>query len=252
MRTVRLGAEIPARWRAFVCGLVFLASCVLAASASAWMPHLPRLFSASLTPDPEAALPAPTRYSYREIDTTTMLDVDAPLRTKLIARIPADLSDVLAFYRAELGKRGWQEQHDGAVVTADRVHLVFVSPLGPAMLELDRADSGTSVHLVQRNRDAATKAHVMPEPGRAALMFTNLGSKDVVFILDNRTITLPARAGTERPKAPLFDLPPGKYPYALKIEGRPDRDTTIDLVAGDAWDVTVGPDGDLWSPLQLY
>ncbi|WFU72511.1 hypothetical protein [Bradyrhizobium sp. CB2312] len=252
MRTVRLGTKIPARWRAFVCGLAFLASCVLAASASAWVPHLPQLFSAALTPDPDAALPAPTRYSYREILTTTMLDVDAPLRTKLIARIPADLGDVLAFYRTELGKRGWQEQHDGAVVTADRVHLAFVSPLGPAMLELDRTDSGTSVHLVQRNRDAATKARVMPESGRAALMFTNLGNRDVVFVLDNRAITLPARAGKERPQAPLFNLPPGKYPYALKIEGRSDRDTTIDLVAGDAWDVTVGPDGELWSPLQLY
>jgi hypothetical protein len=220
MRTVRLGTKIPARWRAFVCGLAFLASCVLAASASAWVPHLPRLFSTALTPDPDAVLPAPTRYSYREILTTTMLDVDAPLRTRLI--------------------------------TADRVHLAFASPLGPAMLELDRTDTGTSIRLVQRNRDAATKARVMPEAGRAALMFTNLGSKDVVFVLDNRAITLPARAGKERPQAPLFNLPPGKYPYALKIEGRPDRDTTIDLVAGDAWDVTVGPDGELWSPLQLY
>ncbi|QOG16227.1 MULTISPECIES: hypothetical protein [Bradyrhizobium] len=252
MRTVRLGTKIPARWRAFVCGLAFLASCVLAATASAWVPHLPQLFSTALTPDPDAVLPAPTRYSYREILTTTMLDVDAPLRTRLITRIPANLGDVLAFYRIELGKRGWQEQHDGAVVTADRVHLAFASPLGPAMLELDRTDTGTSIRLVQRNRDAATKARVMPEAGRAALMFTNLGSKDVVFVLDNRAITLPARAGKERPQAPLFNLPPGKYPYALKIEGRPDRDTTIDLVAGDAWDVTVGPDGELWSPLQLY
>ena len=254
MRTVRLGMKIPARWRAFVCGLAFLAACVLAASASAsaWVPHLSLLFSAALTPDPDAVLPAPTRFSYREILTTTMLDVDAPLRTRLITRIPADLADALAFYRTELGKRGWQEQHDGAVVTADRVHLAFASPLGPAMLQLDRTETGTSIHLVQRNRDAATKARVMPEPGRAALMFTNLGSKDVVFVLDNRAITLPARVGNERPKAPLFNLPPGKYSYALKIEGRADRDTTIDLVAGDAWDVTVGPDGELWSPLQLY
>lgn len=252
MRTVRPGAQAPARRLAFACGLFLLAICMLRASASAWVPHLPSLFSAELAPDPSAALPVPTRYSYREIGTTVMLDVEAPLRTKLIARIPAELSDVLAFYRTELGKLGWQEQHDGALVAADHVRLAFASPLGPAMLELGRRDSGTSVHLVQRNQDAATRAQVMPRPGRAALMFTNLADKDAVFTLDNRTITLPARAGKERPEAPLFNLPPGKYPYALKVDGRPDRDTTIELLAGDAWDVTVGPDGNLWSPLQLY
>ncbi|SFJ13114.1 hypothetical protein [Bradyrhizobium sp. Gha] len=31
-----------------------------------------------------------------------------------------------------------------------------------------------------------------------------------------------------------------------------DCETTIELAAGDAWEVTVGPEGDLWSPLQLY
>ncbi|SFJ71544.1 hypothetical protein SAMN04487925_110180 [Bradyrhizobium sp. cf659] len=65
MRTVGPGALIPARWWAFACGLVFLASCMLAASASAWVPHLSALFSAELTPDPDSKLPAPTRYSYR-------------------------------------------------------------------------------------------------------------------------------------------------------------------------------------------
>lgn len=252
MLTVRTGARVPARWLAFACGLLLLATCMLAASAAAWGPHLSPLFSTALTPDPDAKLPAPTRYSYRETGITTMLDVDAPLRTKLIARIPADLNDVLAFYRTELGKLGWQEQRDGAVVAADHVQLAFASPLGPAALTLDRKDSSTSVHLVQRNQDAATRANVMPRPGRAALMFTNLADKDAVFTIDNRTVTLPARAGKERPEAPLFNLSPGKYSYALKVEGRPDRDTTIELLAGDAWEVTVGPDGDLWSPLQLY
>ncbi|OKO79628.1 hypothetical protein AC629_28530 [Bradyrhizobium sp. NAS80.1] len=225
---------------------------MLAASASAWVPHLSPLISAELKPDPDAALPAPTRYSFRGTHTTKMPGIAAPLRTKLTARIPADLSDVLAFYRTELGKLGWQEQHDGAVVAADHVRLAFASPLGPAALELVRTDSSTSVHLVQRNQDAATRAHVMPKPGRAALMFTNLGDKDAVFTLDNQSVTLPARAGKERPEAPLFNLPPGKYAYALKVEGHPDRDTTIELLAGDAWEVTIGPDGDLWSPLQLY
>ena len=252
MMTVRPGTGVPARWRLVVCGLALLASGLAAASTTGWMPHLPLLFSSALTPDPDAALPAPTRTSYREIGTTKMLGIEAPLRTKLTARIPAQLGDVLAFYRTELGKLGWQEQRDDAVIASDHIRLAFATPIGPAALELDRKGSSTSVNLVQRNKEAATMAHVMPKPGRAALMFTNLGNKEAVITLDQHTVMLPARAGRERPEAPLFNMPPGKYSYALKIDGGPARDTTIELVAGDAWEVTVGPEGDLWSPLQLY
>ncbi|QAU43897.1 hypothetical protein [Bradyrhizobium guangzhouense] len=252
MTTVRRGTKVPARWRLFVCGLALLASGVATAGAAGWTPHLPLLFSSALTPDPDAVLPAPTRTSYREIGTTKMLGIDAPLRTRLTARIPAGLGEVLAFYRTELGKLGWQEQHDGADIASDHVRLAFTTPLGPAALALDRKGSSTSVNLVQRNREAAILAHVMPRPGRAALMFTNLGNKETVLTLDNHTVTLPARTGKERPEAPLFNVPPGKYAYVLKIDGEADRDTTIELAAGDAWEVTVGPEGDLWSPLQLY
>lgn len=251
MTTVRRGTNVPARWRLFVCGLALLASGAAAASATGWTPHL-LLFSSALTPDPDAVLPAPTRTSYREIGTTKMLGIEAPLRTKLTARVPAELGGVLAFYRSELGQRGWQEQREGADIASDHVRLAFTTPLGPAALELHRKGSSTSVNLVQRNQEAATMAHVMPRPGRAALMFTNLADREAVLTLDNHTVTLPARAGKERPEAPLFNMPPGKYSYALKVDGRPDRDTTIELVAGDAWEVTVGPEGDLWSPLQLY
>src|SRR3954449_3004874 len=115
MRAARSGARVPARWRAFACGLVLLATCMLAASAGAWMPQ--PLFSVELTPDSEARLPAPTRYSFRGIHTTLMRGVEAPLRVELEATLPAELGDVLAFYRRELGKLGWQEQHHGAVVS---------------------------------------------------------------------------------------------------------------------------------------
>ncbi|MGY4449331.1 hypothetical protein ACVWZR_003991 [Bradyrhizobium sp. i1.3.1] len=60
MRTVRTGARVPAQWLAFACGLLLLAVCMLAASASAWVPHLSPLFASALTPDPAAKLPAPT------------------------------------------------------------------------------------------------------------------------------------------------------------------------------------------------
>ena len=247
MWKVRSGVKTPARWRAFVCGLVFLASCLLAATASNWVPYLSPLFSSALAPDPDAKLPAPTRYSFRGIHTTMMRGVEAPLRIKLEATVPAELSDVLAFYRTELGKLGWQEKTDGAVVAADHVQLAFASPLGPAMLELGHKDSSTSVNLVQRNQDAATRANVMPEPGQAKLVFSNISETEAVLTINERTIKRATGAN-----AVALDLPPGKYSYELSVPDHPATTNILNLAAGDTWELTVGRDGDAWSPLQLY
>ena len=247
MRTVGPGAQAPARWRAFACGLVFLASCMLAASASAWVPHLSTLFSAELTPDPDTKLPAPTRYSYRGIHTTVVPGVETPLRTRLEATIPAEVSNVLAFYRTELGKLGWQEQHDGAVVSADHVQLAFVSPLGPGTLALDRKATGTAVKLVQKNASVATNANVMPEPGQAKLVFSNISETEATLVIDDRTIK---RAGGTR--AVSLDLKPGRYSYGVSVPGHPATTNTLDFAAGDTWELTIGRDGEAWSPLLLY
>ncbi len=228
MWKVRSGVKTPARWRAFVCGLVFLASCLLAATASNWVPYLSPLFSSALAPDPDAKLPAPTRYSFRGIHTTMMRGVEAPLRIKLEATVPAELSDVLAFYRTELGKLGWQEKTDGAVVAADHVQLAFASPLGPATLEL-------------------TRANVMPEPGQAKLVFSNISETEAVLTINERTIKRATGAN-----AVALDLPPGKYSYELSVPGHPATTNILNLAAGDTWELTVGRDGDAWSPLQLY
>lgn len=243
MTTVRHGARAPARWRVFAYGFVLLAMCLLAASAGASLPHL---FPTTLTLDSDAGLPAPTRYSYRGIHTTLMRGVEAPLRVRLEATVPAALGDVLAFYRTELRKLGWQEQHD-AVVSADHVQLAFVSPLGPAALKLDRKDSGTSVHLVQKNAETATKANVLPEPGQAKLVFSNIGEKEAVLEINEQTI--PRRAGAN---AVALDLVPGIYPYRLGVPGYPATTDILSVAAGDTWELTVGRDGDAWPPLQLY
>lgn len=247
MRTVTPGAQAPARWLAFAGGLVLLASCTLAASAGAWVPHLSALFSAELTPDPDARLPAPTRFSYRGIHTTVASGFEAPLRTRLDATVPARLDDVLAFYRTELGKLGWQEQSDGAEFSADHVELAFASPLGPAALELRRKDSSTVVHLVQKNADTATRANVMPEPGQAKVVFSNIGETEAVLTIHARTIR---RAGGAN--AVALDLPPGRYSYELSVPGHAVTTNILTFAAGDTWELTVGRGGEAWSPLQLY
>ncbi|QOZ12896.1 hypothetical protein [Bradyrhizobium sp. CCBAU 51765] len=247
MATVRRGAQAPARWQLVACGLALFASCLLAASAGAFVSTLPPLFSAALTLDPAARLPAPTRYSYRGIHTTVMPGIEEPLRTRLEARVPAALGDVLAFYRTELRKLGWQERQDNATVTADRARLAFVSPIGPATLELDRNGGSTAVHLVQKNSDVATRANVLPEPGQAKLVFSNIGENEAVLAIRERTIPRPAGAN-----AVALDLVPGKYPYALSVPGRPATTNVLTVTAGHTWELTVGRDGAAWPPLQLY
>ena len=64
---------------------------------------------------------------------------NVPFRRELEISVPADLASVLAFYRTELGKRGWKESAERAVMQADRVQLAFASPDGPAQLKLGRS-----------------------------------------------------------------------------------------------------------------
>ncbi|WP_441232807.1 hypothetical protein [Bradyrhizobium sp. 930_D9_N1_4] len=205
-----------------------------------------------LKPDPDSALPVPTQRSSSGISSTKFPGSDQSFRKELEASIPAELSDVLAFYRAELTKRGWQEKSDGATVTADRAELAFTSPEGPAVLKLGRARDETSVSLVQRNPQAATKADIMPKAGQARVMFGNIGAKEATLTINKQTVKIAAGAGgPQSPKGPMLDLPPGKYQYALRMPGQPARTDTLTVAAGDAWGLLVGPDGAVL-PLQMY
>ncbi|MGY4510914.1 hypothetical protein [Bradyrhizobium sp. USDA 3650] len=205
-----------------------------------------------LTPDPDSALPVPTQRSSTGISSTKFPGSDQSFRTELEASIPAELGEVLAFYRAELTKRGWQEKTDGATVTAERAELAFTSPQGPAVLKLGRARDETTVSLMQRNPQAAAKADIMPKAGQARLMLGNMGPKEASLTINNQTVKIAAGAGgPQSPKGPMLDLPPGKYQYALRLPGRPARTETLTVAAGDAWGLLVGPGGDVL-PLQMY
>ncbi|MEY9453932.1 hypothetical protein ABIG07_002880 [Bradyrhizobium ottawaense] len=175
-----------------------------------------------------------------------------PFRRELAASIAAPLGDVLAFYRAELSKLGWQEKADGATVSAERAQIDFTSPQGPAVLKLGRAKGETTVSLAQKNPDAAVKADIMPKPGQARLMLGNIGTKEASLTINKQTVKIAAGAGgPQSPKGPMLDLLPGTYQYALRMPGRPAHTETLTVAAGDAWGLLVGPSGDVL-PLQMY
>jgi hypothetical protein len=202
--------------------------------------------------DPESQLPVPMQRSSKSLATTKMPGSEMPFRRELAASIPAPLGDVLAFYRAELSRLGWEEKADGAAVSAERAQIDFTSPQGPAVLKLGRAKGETTVSLAQKNPDAAAKADIMPKPGQARLMLGNIGAKEASLTINKQTVKIAAGAGgPQSPKGPMLDLPPGTYQYALRMPGRPAHTETLTVAAGDAWGLMVGPNGDVL-PLQMY
>ncbi|MGY3295426.1 hypothetical protein ACVWWP_008493 [Bradyrhizobium sp. LM3.6] len=180
-----------------------------------------------LTLDPDSALPVPTQHSSTGVSSTKFPGSDQSFRSELEASIPAALGDVLAFYRTELTKRGWQEKADGATVTAERAELAFTSPEGPAVLKLGRARDETIVSLVQRNPQAAAKADIMPKAGQARLMLGNMGPKEASLTINNQTVKIAAGAGgPQSPKGPDARSAARQVPVRAASGGTPcpDRD----------------------------
>jgi hypothetical protein len=204
-----------------------------------------------LETEPDSALPVPKEHSMSSIGTSKIPGGDIPFRRTLNASVPAELGAVLAFYRRELGKLGWKETAERAVVKPDHADLAFSSPDGPATLKLGRSNDETTVDLAQKIPAAAAKADVMPKPGRAKLLFSNFGDSEITLTINRQTIKIAGGAGGPGSKGPALELPPGKYPYSLKAAGGPAHTHEIEVAADDAWGLMVTPDGDAM-PLQVY
>jgi hypothetical protein len=205
-----------------------------------------------LEADADSALPVPKQHTMSSIGTGKVPGSNAPIRKELEASIPAELNNVLGFYRTELGKLGWKEATEGAVVKPDQVQLAFVSPDGPATLKLGRSNGETSVNLAQKYPDVAAKADFAPKPGQAKLVFGNLGGSEATVSINKQTIRIASGVGgPQSPKPPMLDLPPGKYAYTLKVAGGPARNNQIEIDAGDTWGLMVAPSGDVL-PLHMY
>jgi hypothetical protein len=207
--------------------------------------------AADLEADPDSALPVPKQHSMSSLGTGKLPGSETPFRRELDASVPAELGSVLAFYRSELGKRGWKESAERAVVKPDQVQLAFSSPDGPAMLKLGRSNGETTVNLAQKIPAAAAKGDVLPKPGQAKLMFSNLGDSEAALTINKQTIKIAAGAGGPHAKGPTVELPPGKYQYSLKVAGGPVRNNAIEVAADDAWGLMIAPGGEVM-PLQVH
>jgi hypothetical protein len=205
----------------------------------------------ALEADPNSPLPVPKQHTMSSLGTGKLPGSETPFRRELDASVPAALASVLAFYRSELGKLGWKESAERAVVTPDQAHLAFSSPDGPATLNLGRSNGETSIQLAQKIPAAAAKADILPKPGQARLMFGNMGDSDATLTINKQTIRIAAGAGGPRSKGPTLELPPGKYRYSLKVADGPVRSDQIEVAADDAWGLMVAPGGEVM-PLHVY
>jgi hypothetical protein len=204
-----------------------------------------------LEADPDSALPVPKEHSMSSLGVGKIPGSQTPFRRELDASVPAELGSVLAFYRSQLGKLGWKEAADRAIVKPDQAQLTFSSPEGPAFLKLGRHDGETTVNLAQKIPAAATKADVMPKPGQARLLLSNIGDSDAALTINKQTIKIAAGAGGPHAKGPTLELPPGKYQYSVKVAGSAVQNNEIELAADDAWGLLVAPDGGVL-PLHVY
>lgn len=224
----------------------------LVAAAGPTAAAQPAPAAAPLEADPSSALPVPKERSATSMGRSKAPGIDTPVRLELEASVPAELKAVVAFYRSELAKLGWQETPQSAQISVDSARLAFASPQGPAVLTLGRARGETSVNLVQKNADAAAKAEILPKPGQSKLMLGNVGDADAVLTINKQTVKIAAGIGSPKtPKGPLLDLPPGKYRYEIKIAGRAPVSDTIALGAGDTWGLMVGPTGRALSLIHI-
>jgi hypothetical protein len=233
-------------------GLVMAASSAAPTSRASSAAPARTAAAPDLEAEPDSALPVPKQHSTSAMGTGKIPGSDAPFRRDLDASVPAELNAVLAFYRSELGKRGWKESSERAVVNPDQVQLAFAGPDGPAILKLGRSNGETSVNLVQKYPAAAASAGVIPTPGQSRLVFGNMGGSEVTLSINKQTIRIAAGAGgPQSPKRPMLDLPPGKYPYAAKVAGGPARNGTVEVAADGTWGMMIAPSGEVLS-MQLY
>jgi hypothetical protein len=214
------------------------------ASGNATVAEEPAQASAEdLEAEDNGGWPVPKRH-------TMVSNEKSPFRRELTADVPLRLADVLGFYRKELGKLGWKEDSNKAVVAQDNAALVFATSEGQAALKLTYKNGATSVSLITKNPDALAKSELAPKPGQAKLAMVNPNETEVTVTINKKTIKVAAGAGTKGPDGPLLDLPPGKYKFSVKQAGKPVYTDEVAVGAGEAWGLMFGPGGAL--PMKVY
>ncbi len=198
-----------------------------------------------LTAEDKDGLPVPSNY-------TNYSSEGSPYARTVIVTVPANLTNVLDFYRRELPAQGWTEQADAAQVETSTAALTFSGDKGDLSVKLNQSADETEVKLALKDTAAAKEAGVLPPAGQARLYFGNITEAPVTFSINQQEIKVdpqdPSQSSMEG--VPNLDLPPGKYQYTLTLPGQPAVTDEIEVGPNETWGLLAGPGGAL--PLQLY
>ncbi len=149
---------------------------------------------------------------------------------------PNSVADIVAFYRAELPKKGWKE--DSAKISDSEAELAFTSPEGPATLTVKRNGDMSDAELTVNNKAAAAKSPLAPKPGMVKLVFGNMTDKPAEVTIAGKHVKLAAGEGSKGPDGPTLDVKPGALTATIK-------GAKENFTAGpdEIWMVGVGPGG---------
>jgi len=165
------------------------------------------------------------------------------------ATVKARVATVVAFYRAELTKRGWKETGT-ARVTDSAADLNFEAHDGPARLTVARTGNETLSTLFVRNKAGAEASGLLPKPGRARLLLGSMVDADSTVTVAGRTVAVAAGVGQRAPDGPSLELTPGTHTVSIRVGKGAAQTETIKVGAGEIWGLLLGRGGAL--PLQAY
>lgn len=150
---------------------------------------------------------------------------------------PNSVADIVAFYRAELTKKGWKE--DTAKVSDSEAELSFTAPEGPAKLTVKRNGDMSDAELTLTEKSKASVSPLAPKPGMVKLVFANMSDKAADVSIAGKHIKLAARQGGAAPDGPTLEVKPGDF--TAQVKGlKPEAFTTG---PDEIWMVGVGPGG---------
>jgi hypothetical protein len=208
-----------------------------AASSAGTAPAAP----VALEAEEMGGLPVPRRTTRKGTEKT-------PFRITLNATVPANRESVLAFYRGELGKRGWKETASAA--NPKEAVIAFTAPEGPATLRLTTRDMDTEVQLSLRKPAEAEKAGLLPKASQGKLVLGNVTEAEAEITVNKRTVKVGPGVGAKKPDGPMMDLAPGKYDVSFKSAGKPVQRESVTIGKDETWGFLIGPGGGL--ALQAY
>ena len=150
---------------------------------------------------------------------------------------PNSVADIVAFYRAELAKKGWKE--DAAKVDEKAAELSFTAPEGPAKLVVTRNGDMSDAELTLTEKSKAAASPLAPKPGMVKLVFGNLSDKAADVTIAGKHVKMAAGQGAKGPDGPTLEVKPGKLSATMKGAQAADFEAGPDEI----WMVGVGPGG---------